>query len=118
MLYMVASKPLASRPSPPNVAHNPPRACCMQDMAPFNMLMLWADLLPPLYMTSILDVEFFPKWLTVLHRWLSNTADYAEVRARMHRGWFVGVPWLVLWAQSDCYGVQYVLIPQRQLPVA
>lgn len=48
-------------------------------MAAFNMLMLWADLLPPLYMTSILDVEFFPKWLTVLHRWLSETADYAEV---------------------------------------
>lgn len=52
---------------------------CCQDMAPFNMLMMWADLLPPLYMTSILDVEFFPKWLTVLHRWLSDTADYAEV---------------------------------------
>ncbi|CAM9593985.1 unnamed protein product, partial [Laminaria digitata] len=50
-----------------------------QDMAPFNMLMMWADLIPPLYMTSILDVEFFPKWLTVLHRWLSSTADYAEV---------------------------------------
>lgn len=48
-------------------------------MASFNMLMMWADLLPPLYMTSILDVEFFPKWLTVLHRWLSDTADYAEV---------------------------------------
>lgn len=48
-------------------------------MAPFDMLMMWADLLPPLYMTSILDVEFFPKWLTVLHRWLSETADYAEV---------------------------------------
>lgn len=48
-------------------------------MAPFNMLMTWADLLPSLYMTSILDVEFFPKWLTVLHRWLSDTADYAEV---------------------------------------
>ena len=48
-------------------------------MAPFNMLMMWADLIPPLYMTSILDVEFFPKWLTVLHRWLSDTADYAEV---------------------------------------
>lgn len=48
-------------------------------MAPFNMLMAWADLIPPLYMTSILDVEFFPKWLTVLHRWLSETADYAEV---------------------------------------
>lgn len=78
--YIVASKPLASRPSPPNMASKPPRACCMQDMAPFNMLMLWADLLPPLYMTSILDVEFFPKWLTVLHRWLSNTADYAEVQ--------------------------------------
>lgn len=48
-------------------------------MAAFNMLMMWADLLPPLYMTSILDVVFFPKWLTVLHRWLSETADYAEV---------------------------------------
>lgn len=44
------------------------------------MLMMWADLIPPLYMTSILDVEFFPKWLTVLHRWLSDTADYSEVK--------------------------------------
>ena len=52
-----------------------------QDMTAFNMVMLWADLIPPLYMTSILDVEFFPKWLTVLHRWLSQTADYAEVKA-------------------------------------
>eukprot|EP00904_Undaria_pinnatifida_P011496 jgi/Undpi1/7477/HiC_scaffold_22.g09950.m1 len=57
-----------------------------QDMAPFNMLMMWADLIPPLYMTSILDVEFFPKWLTVLHRWLSDTADYAEV-ALWYQGW-------------------------------
>ncbi|CAM9450611.1 unnamed protein product, partial [Ectocarpus fasciculatus] len=57
-----------------------------QDMAPFKMLMMWADLLPPLYMTSILDVEFFPKWLTVLHRWLSETADYAEV-ALWYQGW-------------------------------
>eukprot|EP00752_Nemacystus_decipiens_P009688 g8655.t2 len=52
-----------------------------QDMAPFDALMMWADFLPPLYMTTILDVEFFPKWLTALHRWLSDTADYAEVAA-------------------------------------
>lgn len=50
-----------------------------QDMTAFNMLMMWSDVIPPLYFTSILDGEFFPKWLTVLHRWLSDTADYAEV---------------------------------------
>eukprot|EP00903_Cladosiphon_okamuranus_P012946 g12087.t2 len=51
-----------------------------QDMAPFNVLMVWADLLPPLDTTTILDVEFFPKWLIALNRWLrSDTADDAEV---------------------------------------
>lgn len=50
----------------------------MQEMAPSNVLMLWAELLPPLYMISILDVEFFLKWLTVLPRWLSNEIMVSE----------------------------------------
>lgn len=50
-------------------------------MTAFNSLMLWADLIPAMYFTSILEGEFFPKWLTVLHSWLSHTADYAEVKA-------------------------------------
>lgn len=48
-------------------------------MSAFNMLMIWSDVIPALHFTSILEGEFFPKWLTVLHHWLSHTADYAEV---------------------------------------
>ena len=50
------------------------------------MLMMWADFLPTLYVTTILDVEFFPKWLTAVHRWLGDTADYATV-ALWYQGW-------------------------------
>ncbi|CAN0425058.1 unnamed protein product [Discosporangium mesarthrocarpum] len=49
-------------------------------MSPFWWVMSWADLVPPLHFTSILEGEFFPKWLTVLHHWLTTTANYAEAR--------------------------------------
>jgi hypothetical protein len=37
----------------------------VQDMAPFQWVMAWADYLPESQMTSLLDVGFFPQWKRV-----------------------------------------------------
>ncbi|KII85866.1 hypothetical protein PLICRDRAFT_115444 [Plicaturopsis crispa FD-325 SS-3] len=44
-----------------------PRA---QDMAPFQHVLAWYDTLRPSVFAQILETEFFPKWLDVLHVWL------------------------------------------------
>lgn len=55
-----------------------PRA---QDLAPLHHTLEWAPpLLRPTIMGKLLDAEFFPKWLDVLHIWLTQpTANFEEV---------------------------------------
>jgi len=38
-----------------------------QDMTPLHDVMLWENLLRPSVLSQILEAEFFPKWLDVLH---------------------------------------------------
>ncbi|KAF7317000.1 G-patch domain-containing protein [Mycena chlorophos] len=41
-----------------------------QDMSPLNNVLLWVDLIRPSIFSQLLETEFFPKWLDVLHIWL------------------------------------------------
>jgi hypothetical protein len=54
-----------------------------QDLQPFHWVLLWRDLIPPFHFNALLEGEFFPKWMQVLHAWLNApNADFAEVSAR------------------------------------
>ena len=52
----------------------------------FHAVMLWRDLLPPAVMAGLWSNEFFPRWLEVLHMWLSNQPNYDEV-TRWYLSW-------------------------------
>ncbi|CAM9140343.1 unnamed protein product [Chrysoparadoxa australica] len=55
-----------------------------QDLDPFLAVMEWQRLLPQMHIASLMEGEFFPKWLKVLHHWLtSEGSDFAEVA-----GWY------------------------------
>ncbi|KAF9269153.1 TFP11-domain-containing protein [Marasmius fiardii PR-910] len=41
-----------------------------QNMEPLQQVWSWSDLLRPSILIQILETEFFPKWLDVLHVWL------------------------------------------------
>eukprot|EP00200_Dunaliella_tertiolecta_P006438 CAMPEP_0202339820 /NCGR_PEP_ID=MMETSP1126-20121109/1516_1 /ASSEMBLY_ACC=CAM_ASM_000457 /TAXON_ID=3047 /ORGANISM="Dunaliella tertiolecta, Strain CCMP1320" /LENGTH=867 /DNA_ID=CAMNT_0048930421 /DNA_START=98 /DNA_END=2701 /DNA_ORIENTATION=- len=62
-----------------------------QDMAPFQWVMGWNEVLPHHHMAALLDVGFFPKWHQVLHYWLSHTPNYDEVTA-WYLGWKAAFP--------------------------
>lgn len=56
-----------------------------QDMDPLYRTAPWVGVLQPKVYSQLLEVEFFPKWLTTLHLWLTQpTSDYDEVAQ-----WFV-----------------------------
>jgi len=57
-----------------------------QDAEPFSWLMAWADVMPSRQVTALLEVNFFPKWHSILHHWLNNAPDYDEV-TRWYLGW-------------------------------
>jgi len=48
--------------------------------------MEWEELLSVKYMESLLDNEFFPKWLHVLGLWLQNNPNYDEL-VQWYLGW-------------------------------
>jgi tuftelin-interacting protein 11 len=51
-----------------------------QDLTPLEKVLLWTDLLPSRAMAQLLLAEFFPKWLSTLHQWLtSEDVNYEEV---------------------------------------
>lgn len=58
-----------------------------QDMAPLQDAMLWENLLAPPVMSRILETEFFPKWLDVLHVWLIQPSPSLEEVARWYSEW-------------------------------
>ncbi|KAG8873502.1 hypothetical protein FRB97_006713 [Tulasnella sp. 331] len=41
-----------------------------QDMQPLQLVLLWATHLKPSVFRQLLETEFFPKWLDILHVWL------------------------------------------------
>ncbi|KAM9744230.1 tuftelin-interacting protein 11 [Menidia menidia] len=57
-----------------------------QQMEPFNWVMDWEGMLSPSCLISLLDKNFFPKWLQVLCSWLSNSPNYEEI-TKWYLGW-------------------------------
>eukprot|EP01111_Echinosteliopsis_oligospora_P010607 TRINITY_DN3349_c0_g1_i2.p2 TRINITY_DN3349_c0_g1~~TRINITY_DN3349_c0_g1_i2.p2 ORF type:complete len:280 (-),score=54.33 TRINITY_DN3349_c0_g1_i2:555-1394(-) len=60
----------------------------------FMWVMEWHGLVPLHHFVTLLETEFFTKWLNVLHVWLSNNADYDEVTA-----WYLG--WKNMFGRYD-----------------
>ena len=50
-----------------------------QDLTPLEHVLVWNEFFSPQVMTQLLIAEFFPKWLNVLHLWLTSGANYSEV---------------------------------------
>lgn len=51
-----------------------------QDLTALEQAMTWQEVLKPEIMARLLVAEFFPKWLSVLHIWLSSPeANFEEV---------------------------------------
>jgi tuftelin-interacting protein 11 len=58
-----------------------------QDMEPLQRVLPWATLIRPSIFSQILQTEFFPKWLNVLHIWLIQpTVNFEEV-AQWYQFW-------------------------------
>ncbi|KAK7544259.1 G-patch domain-containing protein [Phyllosticta citribraziliensis] len=50
-----------------------------QDLTPLEHVLAWRDFFKPSTLGQLLLAEFFPKWLNVLHLWLTSEPDYEEV---------------------------------------
>ena len=50
-----------------------------QDVEPLLRVLDWSDLFPVKVMGQLLVMEFFPKWLEILHQWLTSEPNYEEV---------------------------------------
>lgn len=57
-----------------------------QQMEPFHWVMDWEGMLSPSSLVSLLDKNFFPKWLQVLCSWLNNSPNYEEI-TKWYLGW-------------------------------
>ncbi|KAH9893377.1 TFP11-domain-containing protein [Cubamyces lactineus] len=58
-----------------------------QDMQPLQDVMSWEQLLRPSILSQILETEFFPKWLDVLHIWLIQPNPSFEEVSRWYTFW-------------------------------
>ncbi|CCM06199.1 uncharacterized protein FIBRA_08442 [Fibroporia radiculosa] len=58
-----------------------------QDMKPLQDVLLWEDLLRPTILSQLLETEFFPKWLDVLHIWLIQPAPNFEEVVQWYSFW-------------------------------
>lgn len=58
-----------------------------QDMEPLKDVLLWEGLLRPSIFSQILEKEFFPKWLDVLHIWLIQPSPSFEEVAQWYSFW-------------------------------
>lgn len=61
-----------------------PRA---QEMKPLEHILAWSTLLRPSLFAPILEAEFFPKWLDVLHFWLIQPNPSFEEIAQWYSFW-------------------------------
>lgn len=66
-----------------------PRA---QDMKPLERILAWSSLFRPSLFTPILEAEFFPKWLDVLHFWLVQPSPSFEEIAQWYQFWKTNFP--------------------------
>ncbi|THH00608.1 hypothetical protein EW026_g1949 [Hermanssonia centrifuga] len=58
-----------------------------QDMKPLQDVLLWERFLRPSIFSQILETEFFPKWLDVLHIWLVQPGISFEEVAQWYSFW-------------------------------
>ncbi|KAI0091465.1 GC-rich sequence DNA-binding factor-like protein-domain-containing protein [Irpex rosettiformis] len=58
-----------------------------QDMAPLQDVLLWETLVRSSILSQILEAEFFPKWLDVLHIWLIQPSPSFEEIAQWYSFW-------------------------------
>ncbi|KAJ7463399.1 GC-rich sequence DNA-binding factor-like protein-domain-containing protein [Mycena galericulata] len=58
-----------------------------QVMTPLTNVLLWADIIRPSIFSQILETEFFPKWLDVLHVWLIQPKVSFEEVAQWYSSW-------------------------------
>lgn len=58
-----------------------------QDMQPLHDVLLWEHLIRPSILSQILEAEFFPKWLNILHLWLVSPDPSFEEVAQWYRTW-------------------------------
>lgn len=58
-----------------------------QDMGPLQDVLLWDGLLRASILSQILETEFFPKWLDVLHIWLIQPTPSFEEIAQWYSFW-------------------------------
>ena len=56
-----------------------------QDLGAWNWVMSWNDMVPHQCMVTLLEKQFFPRWLQVLAAWLVNNPNYNEIT-----NWYVG----------------------------
>jgi len=61
-----------------------PRA---QDMVPLQRVLAWSELLRPSLFSPLLEAEFFPKWLDVLHFWLVQPSPSFDEVAQWYSFW-------------------------------
>jgi tuftelin-interacting protein 11 len=58
----------------------------------FSAIMTWHDLVPRVHFVSILEGEFFPRWLHILRLWMaSESPDFEEV-TQWYLGWKSLIP--------------------------
>ncbi|KAL4245226.1 TFP11/STIP family protein [Abortiporus biennis] len=58
-----------------------------QELEPLKDVLLWDHLLRPTILSQILEAEFFPKWLDVLHIWLIQPKASLEEVRQWYRFW-------------------------------
>ncbi|KAI5995452.1 GC-rich sequence DNA-binding factor-like protein-domain-containing protein [Pisolithus albus] len=63
-----------------------------QDMTPLAQVLPWSTLLRPSVFSQLLETEFFPKWLDVLHMWLIQPRVSFEEVAQWYSFWKATFP--------------------------
>ena len=58
-----------------------------QKMEPLEQVLQWSDILRPSIISQVLETEFFPKWLDVLHVWLIQPRVSFDEVARWYSFW-------------------------------
>lgn len=73
-----------------------PQVTTEDDTRLFSAVMAWYKLLPSIHVISLLEGEFFPRWLQVLSHWMaSESPDLTEV-TQWYLGWKSLVPEQIL----------------------
>ncbi|KAF8159556.1 GC-rich sequence DNA-binding factor-like protein-domain-containing protein [Crassisporium funariophilum] len=66
-----------------------------QKMETLHLVLAWSELIRPSIFSQILETEFFPKWLDVLHIWLTQPRVSFEEVAQWYSFWKDTFPELV-----------------------